>query len=138
MGHHAQITREALSPAILERSVATTTDIDAIHCAGHHIKARRKNHRVQCDLFSSHHDAIRRETLDGSVVQIHQLHVVLIEDFKVVSLRRQTSGQNLVIRAELVGNRRVVDPLANFFASKLGQRLVGFVVQQAVGVGVIR
>ena len=125
MRHHAEVAGHALCPPCLQCLLLPTANINPIHSAGHYIKPGSENHSVELDLGIAHDDAIRCEATDRLLMKIDQLYIGLIERLEIIGLGRQAPCQDGVVGAELFGNGGVIDPLPNFGAREISQRLVG-------------
>ena len=125
VGHQAEVTGHTLGPARLKCLIASPTNIDAIHGAGHHIKPGGENDGVELYFSVTDDYAVTRKVIDRLFMEIDQLHIGLIESLEIIGLRRQAPCQDGVVGAELFGNGGVIDPLPNFGAREISQRLVG-------------
>ena len=78
-------------------------------------------------------DAGRRDALDRRFVDVDQSDVGLVVDLVIVRLERQAAGaEAMVLRDQLVGHRRVLDPLADLARDEIRDQRVGLAIDQDV------
>jgi hypothetical protein len=108
-------------------------DVDAVEGAGDRVEPGRVDDDVEFVLGVAGLDAGRGDALDRRLVDVDQLDVGLVVDLEIAALERHAAGaEAVVLRDQLLGDSRVLDPLADLARDEIGDQRVGLAVDQDV------
>src|SRR5271165_1707439 len=118
---------------LFERRTVHHPVIDAVKGAGQRVETGRVDYDVEFVLGVAGLDAGRRYARDRRLVDVDELDVGLVVDLVVAALERHTAGAKaVVLRDQLLGDGRVLDPLADLARDEIGDQRVGLAVHHDV------
>src|SRR5215472_13515941 len=129
-----QIGAGAVRPGVVQRAAAAALDVQGLQRTGERIKAGGEHDDVEFELLAAGTDSLFRDFLDRAVsVGIDQQHAVLVEGLVIVGVQRRSLGAEWVLlRHQLLGNRRILDHPADLVAEIVGDDFIGFPAEQHI------
>src|SRR5215472_965371 len=114
-------------------SFSDAPHVDAVEGAGDRVKARRIDDDVEFVFCVARLDAGRGDALDRRLVDVDELDVRLVIDLVVAAFERHSAGaETVVLRDQLLGDLRILDPLADLARDEIGDQRVCLAVHQDV------
>src|SRR6516225_777738 len=134
MSLRSQIGAGAVGPGVVQRAAAAALDAQGLQRTGERIKAGGEHDDVEFELLAAGTDSLFRDFLDRAVsVGIDQQHAVLVEGLVIVGVQRRSLGaEGVLLRHQLLGNRRILDHPADLVAQIVGDDFIGFPAQQHI------
>src|SRR5262249_6999041 len=115
------------------RRAVHPADVDAVKGTGDRVKPGRVDDDVKRVFVVAGLHTGRGDALDRGLVDVDQLDVGLVVNLVVATLERHAAGAKAVVFwDQLFGDRRVLDPLADFSREKIRDQAVGAAVDQDV------
>ncbi|MNT16570.1 hypothetical protein D3C72_1516810 [compost metagenome] len=131
-GCQAQVSANAVFPAIIERRTIGAANIDAQDAAGDRIEAGAEDKNIELVLRPVVHDHRRRcDVVDGVLANVHQCDVSLVEDLVVAVFQARPLGAKWIgcgVGSHLTGDFRVVDARTRLVPPEGVRRVVGLLV----------
>ena len=142
--HHHQHVRKAIDqdaekglrsvlPLRLERHPVDPADVDAVEGTGDRVETGRVNDDVERVRGVAGRDAGRGDALDRGLGDVDQLDVGLVVHLEIAAFERHpTRAEAVIVRDQLLGDRRIRDPLADLAREEIRDQRVGLAVYQDV------
>src|SRR3984893_10801955 len=123
----------AVLPFFLQRRSIDAPDVDAVETAGDRVEAGRVNDDVEFVLGAAGLDAGRGDAFDRRLGDVDQLDVGLVVDLEVAAFERYPAGaEAMIFRDQLLGDDRVLNPLADLAGDEIRDQRVRLAVHQDV------
>src|SRR6202048_1024118 len=120
-------------PFFLQRRSIDPADVDTVEGAGDGVEAGRVNDDVEFVLGVAGLDADRRDAFDRRLGDVDQFDIGLVVDLEVAAFERHAAGaEAVVLRDQLLGDRRVLDALADLAGDEIRDQCVRLAVHQDV------
>lgn len=134
-GGHAQVGADAVGPLLPHGDPAGAPDVDRRQPAGDRVEPGGQDQHVELHLAGRGPHPGGGDLLDRALPQVDEGDVVLVVGLVVVLLQRRALDAQRVDRdrrCQLLGDRRVVDPLPHLLPPELVGGVVGLAVEQHV------
>src|SRR5581483_9152586 len=129
----AEVGARSIGPNILEPDTARTANVDAVERAGDAVEAGGIDQDVEFVLPVAGFDTGRGDAIDWRLVQVDQQYIVAVVGFEITAFEWHAPGsKTMVLRDQLVGDLRVLHPLADLLGDEFGDCGVGLLVDKDV------
>ena len=132
-GHEPEVRARAVAPLVGNRHAAAAPDVDGEDRPGERVVAGRADERVEFVEACGRAHAARRDRLDRRLLEVHEFDVVAVVDAVVAGIDADAlRAERVVVRAERLGDLRVLDDRADLLANELRDRVVRRLVDHQV------